>query len=46
MSNENITIPKKEYLRLKRLEKIDHDLIKQFISSFDDIKHGRIRRVI
>lgn len=27
---ETITIPKAEYERLKKLDKVDHDLIKQF----------------
>ncbi|MDP4012836.1 MAG: hypothetical protein Q8R00_04505 [Candidatus Nanoarchaeia archaeon] len=42
---ETITISKEEYGRLKKLEKIDHDLIKQLTESLEDAKHGRIRRV-
>ena len=45
MKQETVTISKKEYERLKKLEQIDNELIKQFISSFEDIKAGRIRRV-
>ena len=45
MKQETVTIPKKEYQKLKKLEKADHDLIRQFISSFEDIKAGRIKRV-
>ena len=42
---ETVTIPKEEYEKLKKLEKIDHDLISQLIESLEDAKHGRIRRV-
>ena len=42
---ETITIPKQEYERLKKLEKVDHDLIRQFKESLEDAKHGRIRRL-
>jgi len=47
---EMINIPKTEYkkmqiARLKELEKIDFDLIRQFKESLDDVKTGRIRRV-
>ena len=40
-----ITIPKQEYLRLKKLEQVDFDLINQFKKSLEDLKAGRIRRV-
>lgn len=43
---EMVTIPKKEYERLKRLEQVDHDLLNQFKSSLEDVKAGRIRRVL
>jgi len=42
---ETITIPRVEYEHLKILEKIDYDLIRQFISSLEDLKHGRFKRV-
>ena len=45
MKQETVIIPMKEYQRLKKLEKVDHELIRQFISSLEDIKAGRIRRV-
>ncbi|MDO8460594.1 MAG: hypothetical protein Q7S74_05770 [Nanoarchaeota archaeon] len=47
MENETemVRIPKKEYERLKRLEKIDFDLILKFKESLEDVKAGRIRRV-
>mgnify|MGYP001585988526 CR=1 FL=1 len=47
-----IKIPKDEYeemksrlARLKELEKIDFDLLRQFKDSLEDVKAGRIRRV-
>ena len=45
MKSETVTIPLEEYERLKKLEKIDHDLISQLTESLEDAKHGRIRRV-
>ncbi len=42
---EMITIPKKEYEKLKMQANIDVELLKQFMESFKDIKTGRIRRV-
>ncbi len=49
---EMINIPKTEYermrqqiARLRELEKIDFDLIRQFKESLEDVKAGRIRRV-
>ncbi len=45
MALETVTIPKEEYLRLKKLEAIDRGLIEQFVESLEDAKHGRIRRV-
>ena len=48
-----INIPKDEYERLKtqvamlrELEKIDFDLLRQFKDSLEDVKEGRIRRVV
>ena len=46
MKQETVTIPKKEYQRLKKLEGVDKDLIKQLVSSLEDIKAGRIKRVV
>jgi hypothetical protein len=45
MEEKTITISLEEYKRLKRLEKIDFDLVRQFKASLEDIKEGRIRRV-
>ncbi len=45
MAAEMVTISKKEYQRLKRLEKIDRNLIEQLTASLEDVKVGRIKRV-
>lgn len=42
---ETITITREEYDRLKKIEKVDHDLIQQLAESLEDAKCGRIRRV-
>jgi len=42
---ETVTIPKIEYERLKQLEKLDFDLIRQFTSSLADLKNGRFKRL-
>lgn len=42
---ETITIPKEEYKRLKKLEQLDFDLIRQFASSLEDLKKGKFKRV-
>jgi len=42
---ETVTIPKEEYLRLKKLEEVDYELLNQLTNSFKDIKARRIRRV-
>ena len=45
MAQETVTIPKEEYRKLKRQAQIDMDILQQLISSFKDIKEGRVRRV-
>lgn len=42
---ETITIPREEYVRLKKLEELDYDLIRQFSSSLDDLRQGRFKRL-
>ena len=42
---ETVTIPMKEYENLKKQAKIDMEFLKELMSSFKDIKEGRIRRV-
>ncbi len=41
---ETVTISKYEYERLKRESEIDHELVAKIKRSFEDIKHGRVRR--
>ena len=45
MATETVTISKEEYIRLKKCEKIDQELLNQLVSSLEDIKSGRIKRV-
>ena len=49
---EKVTIPREEYeklkmayLKLKELEGIDFDLVRQIKGSLEDLKAGRVRRV-
>ncbi len=42
---ETVTIPKAEYERLKKLEELDFDLIRQFTGSLEDLKKGRFKRL-
>lgn len=42
---EMMMISRQEYKHLKELESLDFDLIRQFASSLDDLKHGRFKRV-
>ena len=42
---ETITITKKEYERLKKLEKVDWELVESFKRSLDDLKAGSVKRV-
>ena len=40
---ETVTIPKKEYERLKKASKIDKQLVDQIKKSFEDVKNGRVK---
>ena len=42
---ETITIPREEYESLKKLQKLDFDLIRQFASSLEDLKKGRFKKL-
>ena len=42
---ETVTIPKTEYEHLKKLEKLDFNLIRQFASSLEDLKQGRFKKL-
>ena len=42
-----IKVPIEEFERIKKIEaSVDTDLLEQIISSLNDIKEGRIRRVM
>lgn len=45
MVQETVKISKKEYEKLRRQAEIDVDLLRQLMSSFKDIKEGKVRRV-
>ncbi len=45
MPMKTVTIPKEEYERLKKLEKVDWELVESFKRSLEDLKTGRIKRV-
>ena len=45
MNMETVTVPKEEYERLKKLEELDFDLIKQFADSLEDLKKGRFKKL-
>ena len=42
---ETVTIPKEEYEKLKKLEELDFDLIRQFASSLEDLREGRFKKL-
>ncbi|MBI3051689.1 hypothetical protein HYY74_04500 [Candidatus Woesearchaeota archaeon] len=42
---ETVTISRKEYQRLKKLEEMDHELVAKIVRSLEDIKAGRIKRI-
>ncbi len=42
---ETIQVSREEYERLKKLEKLDLDLIRQFASSLEDLKKGRFKKL-
>ena len=45
MAQETITISKREYQKLKNLEKVDKELVERVKRSFEDVKHGRISEI-
>ena len=42
---ETVTISKEEYERLRELEEIDFNLVRQFLSSKKDFEEGRFKRL-
>ena len=45
MASSTVTISREEYERLKKFEEVDNELLNQLVSSLEDIKSGRIKRV-
>jgi len=44
--SETVTIQKEEYMKLKKLESLDFDLMRQFARSLEDLKKGRFKRLV
>ncbi|MBU0635734.1 hypothetical protein KKE06_01795 [Candidatus Micrarchaeota archaeon] len=42
---ETVTIPKNEYVRLKRQAKVDNEFLKELVQSLADIKTGSVKQV-
>jgi len=40
-----ITIKKTEYERLKKLEKVDTELLVKIIKGLEDVKYGRVKKL-
>ena len=40
---ETVTIPKKEYEKLKENSEVDHELVAKIKRSLEDVKHGRVK---
>ena len=45
MANETITIPKSEYKKLKSLERVDQELLKDIARGIKDILEGKVKEV-
>ena len=45
MKQETITIPKEEYKRLKKKEKIDSELLKDLSMGIKDILSGKVKEI-
>lgn len=45
MKQETVTIPKKEYQKLKKLEKVDQELLKDIAMGIKDILKGKVKEV-
>jgi len=40
---ETVTIPRKEYEKLKETQEIDYELLSKIVKSLEDIKAGRVK---
>ena len=45
MEENMLSITREEYEKLKRLERIDFELVRQFHDSLEDLKEKRVRQV-
>ncbi len=45
MKQETVTIPKEEYQRLKKKEKIDSELLKDLAMGIKDILSGKVKEI-
>ena len=45
MKTETVTIPKSEYIKLKKMAEVDSGLVEKLKRSFEDIKYGRISEI-
>ncbi len=42
---ETVSIPKKEYIKLKKNSEIDKEFLEEIAKSLEDIKKGRVKRI-
>ncbi len=45
MKTKTVTIPKEEYERLKRIEKLDKELLQNIAHGIKDILSGKVKEV-
>jgi|TARA_B100001971_G_scaffold181176_1_gene177763 hypothetical protein len=45
MATETVTIPKEEYLKLKKCEEVDKELLKDIATGIKDVLTGKIKEV-
>lgn len=41
---DTVVIEKSEYKRLKKLEKVDYELLEKIVKGLQDIKAGRVKK--
>ncbi|MCK5707444.1 MAG: hypothetical protein KAI43_07300 [Candidatus Aureabacteria bacterium] len=46
MAKETVCIPKSEYKRLKKLERVDHETLFSIAKSLYEIEQGKIERIL
>ncbi|MEK6963407.1 MAG: hypothetical protein AABX70_03200 [Nanoarchaeota archaeon] len=45
MKQATVTIPKQEYTRLKRVEKVDQELLQDIAHGIKDILKGKVKEI-